>query len=104
MSAYFTGSVCLECGAVQPPGVMTGACPVCGSSWLDARYDYAAVAEVWAGGALRLRPQSLWRYAELLPLDGPDPEVTLGEHCTPLLRLHAYERRYHHLHLYVKDV
>lgn len=103
MSAYFTGSVCLECGAVQPPGVMTGACPVCGSSWLDARYDYAAVAEVWAGGALRLRPQSLWRYAELLPLDGPDPEVTLGEHCTPLLRLHAYERRYHHLHLYVKD-
>ncbi|MCS7071704.1 MAG: pyridoxal-phosphate dependent enzyme, partial [Anaerolinea sp.] len=103
MSAYFIEVVCLECGAAQPPAVMAAGCPVCGSSWLDARYDYTAVAELWAGGALRPRPQTLWRYAELLPVDGPDPEITLGEHCTPLLRLYAYERRYDHPHIYVKD-
>ncbi len=100
---YFERVVCLECGCEMAADVMTVKCPRCGSRWLDARYDYAAVAPIWRGEALRQRDQSLWRYAELLPLDTPDPEISLQEGCTPLIRLYQYERLYDHSHLYVKD-
>lgn len=102
MSAL-THIVCLECGQEQPPAVMASACPRCGSGWLDARYDYAATANAWRGGIPATRERNLWRYAELLPLDAPDPEITLGEGFTPLVRLHAYERQYDHVGIFVKD-
>lgn len=100
---YFERVVCLECGYEMAPDVMTFACPKCGSRWLDARYDYAAVAPIWQGDTLERRNRSLWRYAELLPLDTPDPEISLREGYTPLIRLYQYERLYDHPHLYVKD-
>jgi threonine synthase len=82
---------------------MSAACPNCGSHWLDARYDYAAVAPLWRDGAFGQREHSLWRYAELLPLDTPDPEISLHEGYTPLIRLYQYERIFSHPHLYIKD-
>jgi len=104
MSAYLTHLVCLECDHQQPPDVLASRCPACGSAWLDARYDYEAVATLWrTPTALGKRPASLWRYAELLPLAAPDPEITLDEGSTPLIRLYPYERLYDHPHLYVKD-
>lgn len=83
---------------------MSAACAHCGSAWLDARYDYATAAEKWhSPAALSGRSQSLWRYAELLPLSEPDPEISLLEGCTPLIRLYPYERLYEHPHIYIKD-
>jgi len=102
MSRYFIGVVCLECGHEMAADVMAAACPQCGSQWLDARYDYAAVARLWPS-ALANRERSLWRYAELLPLLRPDPEITLGEGYTPLVRLYQYERLHDHSHIYIKD-
>jgi threonine synthase len=102
MSKYFTGVVCLECGHEMAAEVMASACAECGSQWLDARYDYEAVARLWPS-ALANRERSLWRYAELLPLLRPDPEITLGEGFTPLVRLYQYERMFDHPNLYIKD-
>ncbi len=102
MISYFSHVVCLECGHEFASDLMAAACPRCKSGWLDARYDYAAVAEVWRNG-LRGREGSLWRYHELLPIPTPDPEITLQEGYTPLIRLYQYERIYNHPHLYVKD-
>ena len=82
---------------------MSAACPNCGSDWLDARYDYRSVADLWRDGVLPGREQSLWRYAELLPITTPDPEISLHEGYTPLIRLYQYERLYDHPHIYVKD-
>ncbi len=99
-----THIVCLECGKSMPVDIMAAVCPRCGSGWLDARYDYDAVRDVWSNaGSFERRPTSLWRYAELLPIHAPDPEITLDEGYTPLLRLYAYERMYDHPHLYIKD-
>lgn len=102
MSTYFTNVVCLECQHKMPADINAVACPKCGSQWLDARYDYDAVAKLWPD-ALAKRSRSLWRYHELLPLQEPDPEVSMGEGFTSLIRLYHYERLYEHPHLYVKD-
>lgn len=102
MSSYFTQVVCLECGHEMAADYMAVACSQCGSQWLDARYDYPAVAAVWPA-ALAGRDRSLWRYAELLPLTEPDPEISMGEGFTSLTRLYSYERLYHHEHIYIKD-
>lgn len=99
---YFTHIVCLECQHEMPAELMPKACPNCGSSWLDARYDYAAVAQRWPE-AVRNRDRSLWRYADLLPIPSPDPEISMGEGFTPLIRLYPYEKLYNHEHLYFKD-
>lgn len=102
MTSYLTGIVCLECGHHMAADIMSAACPACGSQWLDARYDYEAVASLWAQG-LSSREMSLWRYANLLPISAPDPEISLREGYTPLIRLYQYEKLYDHPHLYVKD-
>lgn len=101
---YLTHIVCLECGFESAPDIMLAACPQCRSQWLDARYDYATIAELWrdrralAGGG-----DSLWRYSALLPIRDIDPEISLGEGRTPLIRLYQYERMYNHEHIYIKD-
>jgi len=102
MTSCFNKIVCLECQHEMPADIDAISCPNCGSQWLDARYDYAAVAKLWPA-ALVNRRHSLWRYAELLPIGEPDPEVSMGEGYTSLIRLFQYERMYGHPHIYVKD-
>lgn len=103
MNPNLTHIVCLECGHEMAVGEdFPTACSRCGGSWLDARYDYAAVAQMWPQ-ALSMRERSLWRYHELLPLQTPDPDIFMGEGYTPLLRLSPYEAQYHKDQLYIKD-
>ena len=45
---YFTGFVCIECGAVYPPDRDLSLCPAC-DNLLDAQYDYARLARVVDG-------------------------------------------------------
>lgn len=101
-ASYFTKTVCLECQHEMPADPMLKACSACGSGWLDARYDYDAAAQLWPA-ALASRERSLWRYAELLPIADPDPEISMGEGYTALIRLHQLERLYNHPHIYTKD-
>ncbi|MDZ4770027.1 MAG: pyridoxal-phosphate dependent enzyme [Chloroflexota bacterium] len=101
---FFTHIVCLECGVQHEAALFPPDCSACGSPWLEARYDYAAVARRWARlDALAGRDPSLWRYAELLPIEQPDPSITLREGYSPLVHLLQYERAFGHVGLYVKD-
>jgi threonine synthase len=102
MPSLFTEVVCLECGHKTTAEIGLTACPKCGSNWLDAQYDYTAVAGLWPA-ALVSRDRSMWRYAELLPLDTPDDDLLMGEGFTSLMRLPHYERLYGHRHIYMKD-
>lgn len=102
MSSYFNKVVCLECRHEMEADHQIVTCSHCGSGWVDARYDYEKVAQLWPS-ALTYRPSSLWRYAELLPISEPDAEISLGEGCTSLVRLYQYERLFHHEGIYIKD-
>jgi len=82
--------------------MMVANCPECGSAWLDAQYDYQAVADSWSA-IVSKRDHTLWRYAELLPIEPSFPEVTMGEGFTPLVRLYQYEKMFDHQPIYVKD-
>jgi threonine synthase len=52
---------------------------------LEVEYDYEAARPVFNRAALERRPFSMWRYRELLPLDG-EPTVGLHVGGTPLLK------------------
>lgn len=102
MPSLFTKVVCLECQHEVTAEIGLTACPQCGSNWLDAQYDYTTVAGLWPA-TLASRERSMWRYAELLPLDAPDADLLMGEGFTSLNRLPHYERLYGHRHIYMKD-
>ncbi|HEC24259.1 MAG TPA: threonine synthase [Chloroflexi bacterium] len=97
----FKQVVCLECGHEMSPSLTRTACEKCGAVWLDARYDYEAVARRWPK-VLRNRRATLWRYEELLPLS-PDHAVTMREGWSPLLHAEGLGRELGHKHLYIKD-
>ena len=54
---------------------------------LLVRYDLDAVRWALPRQALAARPQTLWRYRELLPVRHPENVVSLGEVVTPLIAL-----------------
>jgi len=54
---------------------------------LLVRYDLDGVRRALPREALATRPQTLWRYRELLPVRRPENVVSLGEVVTPLIPL-----------------
>jgi threonine synthase len=100
--SYLSQVNCLECGRQQAffPGL--DRCPACGGVWLDAGYDYDAVAAIWRDG-LTGRSNSLWRYLELLPVSDPEKIITMGEGGSPLLRAVKSQRRLNHPAIFIKD-
>ena len=88
------------------------ACPTCGGTWLDARYDLKSLVGSRCNGhatannwleLLAGRGASLWRYRELLPIRSDENIVTLGEGWTPLIRAHNLGLMLGHPHIYIKD-
>lgn len=93
---------CDTCQTEFPFSSGVGKCPHCGGDWLDPQYDFAAVRKIWQA-SLASRPQTMWRYAELLPLENPDNIISMGEGGTPLLRLQNLGLMVGHPNLYLKD-
>jgi len=54
---------------------------------LLVRYDLDGVRSALTRDALASRPQTLWRYREMLPVRRPENVVSLGEVVTPLVSL-----------------
>ena len=54
---------------------------------LLVRYDLAGVRKALTKDMLASRPQTLWRYREMLPVRRPENVVSLGEIVTPLISL-----------------
>ncbi len=102
MHSLFEAVRCLECGHRMPPDIALDRCTACGSPWLDAEYDCAALPSNWAE-QLKRRPYDLWRYAELLPFPQAWRRVSLGEGWTPLLRAEGLEEETGHRGIWIKD-
>src|SRR5262249_6741694 len=75
------GLACRECGK-RYDKIAVHVCEDCFGP-LEVIYDYASIRLTHA--AIAVRPTSMWRYAELLPLDGP-PTVGTQVGWTPLVR------------------
>ena len=54
---------------------------------LLVRYDLDGVRRALSREALASRPQTLWRYRELLPVRRPENVLSLGEVVTPIVSL-----------------
>jgi threonine synthase len=90
MRKYEIFAECLDCGHSHAYFPTLTDCPVCKSEWLEARYDYAAIGQVLPE-LVKRRTFDLWRYKELLPVAGAEPNTAqaslcMGEGGTPLIR------------------
>ena len=70
---------------------------------LFARYDLDAVAKTMRREKLAERVPTMWRYAEVLPVENEQFQVSLGEGFTPLLQATSLGREIGVPKLYIKD-
>lgn len=70
---------------------------------LFARYDLDAVAKTMRREKLAERVPTMWRYAEVLPVENEQFQVSLGEGFTPLLQVTSLGRKIGVPKLYIKD-
>jgi len=81
--SFVKGLACRECENTYPKQPVH-VCEFCFGP-LEITYDYAAIAKVLTRKVIESRPHSMWRYAELLPLDKA-PTVGLSTGMTPLIK------------------
>ncbi len=98
--SYVLGLKCRECGRLYPKEVIF-VCEYCFGS-VEIDYDYDAIRRVLTKAVLATRPKSLWRYRELLPIEG-EPTVGLSSGFTPLLRAERLAEVLGVRELYIKD-
>ena len=65
-------------------------------------YDYDAIGRALNRQVIRQRPGNMWRYRELLPLEG-EPTVGIDVGFTPLVRARNLQRALKHTEVYVKN-
>ncbi len=94
------GLKCRECGRTYPKEVVF-VCEYCFGS-VEVDYDYDAIRRVLTKDALERRPRSLWRYRELLPIEG-EPTAGLSSGFTPFIRSERLARVLGVRELYLKD-
>src|SRR3989475_8353572 len=93
------GLRCKECGKEQAKDPVAA----CAGCWggLEPVYDLDEVRRTFTPETIAARPRDLWRYRELLPLDG-EPTVGHGTGFTPLLPAPRLGRRLGIADLWVK--
>jgi threonine synthase len=77
------GLKCRLCGKLYPKEALNFCTDDFGP--LEVEYDYVAVGRSFDRDVIASRPWTMWRYRELLPIDG-DPTVGLHVGGTPLIR------------------
>ncbi len=97
---------CTLCGAEYAADEVRYVCPKHGDEGiLDTIYDYAKIAETTSPRRIaESKDESIWRYADLLPLDHPRqsaPPLQVG--WTPLYHAETTGRQLGLSHLYIKD-
>ena len=97
---YVVGLKCRECGRLYPKEVIN-VCEYCFGS-IEVDYDYDAIQRVLTRASFAGRPKSLWRYRELLPIEG-EPTVGLSSGFTPLFRADRLADSLGVSELYIKD-
>ncbi len=100
MTSYVTGLQCRECGRPYPKAPLS-VCEYCFGP-LEVNYDYAGAKTALSQAIIERRPPNMWRYRELLPVDG---EASVGGQVgfTPLVRAKNLGKRLGIRELYVKN-
>ncbi len=80
--SYVKGLKCRECGHYLPV-LPTHVCEFCFGP-LEVDYNYDKIAADLTKEKIQKRPQTMWRYRELLPIDG-EPTVGVNSGFTPLI-------------------
>jgi len=83
MSEFIRGLKCRLCGKTYPKEPLNFCTDDFGP--LEVDYDYAGIREVVSRDKVELRPFNMWRYRELLPIDG-EPTVGPLVGGTPLVK------------------
>jgi len=97
---FVKGLKCRECGReykVDPIYV----CEFCFGP-LEVEYDYEGIKGVLTREKIMSRPQNLWRYKELMPIDG-EPTCGLNSGFTPLVKADKLAKHLGLKELYIKD-
>jgi len=97
---HIKGLKCRECGREYPVEPIY-VCEFCFGP-LEVAYDYKSIAKAINRKKIEKREQNLWRYRELLPIDG-DPQVGLNSGFTPLVKADRLAKVLGVDELYIKD-
>lgn len=98
--SYVKGLKCRECNREYPVEPVY-VCEFCFGP-LEVVYDYKGIKKVLKKKVIEKRGKTLWRYKELLPIDG-EPQVGLESGFTPLLKADNLAKELGVDELYVKD-
>jgi len=98
--SFVKGLKCRECGREYPIKLQAG-CEECFGP-LEVDYDYEGIRRVLSPETIQLRPKSIWRYRELLPVDR-EPVVGSATGGTPLVRAERLGRALGLDNLYLKN-
>lgn len=97
---FVKGLKCRECGQAYPKEPIH-VCSFCFGP-LEVEYDYDGIKKVLTKDIITSRAANMWRYKELLPLDG-EPTVGVEAGFTPLLRAHNLAKVLGVKELYIKN-
>jgi threonine synthase len=98
--SFVLGLKCRECGR-EYPTEPTHVCEFCFGP-LEVRYDYDRIKSVLTRNLIESRPANMWRYRELIPIDG-DPTIGLDNGYTPLVRARNLGEALGLRNLYIKN-
>lgn len=97
---FVKGLKCRECNQDYPKQPVH-VCETCFGP-LEVVYDYDRIKSSISREKIASRPRNLWRYRELLPIDG-EPTVGLYSGYTPLIRAYRLGEALGVKQLYIKD-
>ncbi len=98
--SYVKGLKCRECRREYPKEALY-VCEYCFGP-LEVDYDYEKIKESLNKDVIESRGKNMWRYKELLPIDG-NPVSGLNSGFTPLIRAGNLEKVLGVKELYIKD-
>jgi threonine synthase len=98
--SFVKGLQCRECGQDYPKEPLH-VCETCFGP-LEIVYDYDAIGKAISREKIAARDKNLWRYRELLPIDG-EPQVGMYSGFTPLVKAHRLAQALGVKELYIKD-
>jgi threonine synthase len=98
--SFVRGLRCKECGT-QYPVTARMICDECFGP-VEVGYDYEAMRGVVTRERIEAGPRSLWRYRDLLPIEG-EPKAGLRSGLTPLVRAERLGRELGVRELWLKD-
>lgn len=98
--SYIKGLKCRECGREYPKDPLY-VCEYCFGS-LEVTYDYDRIKDKLTREKIESRPKNLWRYRELLPIDGK-PSDGFNSGFTPLVKANNLAKKLGVKELYIKD-